>query len=223
MTLMPAVLPAVCTCRVPWNDDGRRMSPSPPTRSVPVLGTPSLPRTKCALGASSRVFLARPSRSGADSSDPPLHAVRPARITAASSGAAARRNSMSTSPARPARPPGCTAADSSAPHGSDAGAGPCLDLRGDLRLVLVREELQRRRQLGQPGLLGGEGAEGVAGGDAVIGPVHDGDLVAGADLARVQDTEVGPAGAVGGEPLDQVRHVPEALEVGARDPGGGHL
>src|SRR4051812_42691485 len=212
MTLMSAVLPELWTCSVPWNDDGRRMSPFPPTRRVPVGGAPSLCSTKCALGVSSKVLLARASRSGADSSEPPLQAGRPAStIIAANSGAATRRSSMATSPSRPASPSGRTAADSSVPRRSDAGAGPCRDPSRDRRLVLVRQESQRRRQLGQPVLLGREGPEGITGGDAVVGPVHDVHGVARPDVPGLQHPQVGTAGAAGGEALDQPRHAPEAL------------
>src|SRR4051812_856685 len=141
MTLRSAVVPLVCTFSVPWNEAGRSMSPVPPTSSVPVSGAPSLVRTKCALSAASRVFLAFASRSGADVLElpPPLH---PARTTAATSGTTARRSSMT--------PPSPCGPDSSARGRSGAGAGPCGDAPPQPGQVLVREELQGGFQLGQP-------------------------------------------------------------------------
>jgi hypothetical protein len=78
------------------------MSPSPPISRVPLSGAFSLPRTKCALLASSRVVLASASRSAADSPEssdpsPPLHAAS-ATTVSASSGTPRRRSDMATLP-----------------------------------------------------------------------------------------------------------------------------
>src|SRR4051794_10776450 len=191
------------------------MSPLPPTRNVPVLGTPSLSSTKCALGASSRVFFARLSRSGADSSDPPLQLTRPASTAAASSGATARRSGMD--------PPPRVGADSSAPGRSGAGAGTRGDPLRHLRLGPEREEGQRGLQLGESVLLGRGDPEGLAHRHPVAGALDDRDVVAGPELAGSQDPEVGAGGAARGEALHQVGDAPVPGEAGARSAPGGHL
>src|SRR3954470_11088422 len=144
------------------------MSPSPPRTPLAVAGAPLLASWKCTLGAPSRVFLARASRSCADSPGcdevPPLPAG-PATSRAASSGTPARRSQPRSGIVAPPRGtsawhlrvapgPRRTGQDGSAPGRSDGGAGPRGDLGGDLRLVPERKEAQRRRQLGQPSWLG---------------------------------------------------------------------
>src|SRR5215213_3362601 len=221
MTSTSTAVPADTTRSAPSKESGRRRSPSPPSNPVPPSGAFSLSRTKWTLLASSSTFLARASRSGADSSDPPLQATSPgpANRTTASS-VTARRGNMSTS-RRPAYLP--VRRDSSAPQRSAAGARPCLNLRRELRLILEGQVPERRCELRQPRLLRGDHPERPPGADPVIGPEHHLDRVAGPDIARFEDAQVGTRGAVRAEPLHEVGHVPEAGEVGARDPWGGDL
>src|SRR4051812_45732289 len=145
MTLRSTVEPAACTFSVPWKDEGRAMSPWPPVRRVPVDGAPELVSTKWTVFVESRVFLAFASRSGAEALEPPP--VQPARTGSATSVAisasAARRSSTTDLPDGRASPEPLPA-DSSAPCGSDAGAGPSVDLLPEARLVLVRQVVQHR-------------------------------------------------------------------------------
>src|SRR5271157_821685 len=59
--------------------------------------------------------------------------------------------------------------------------------------------------------------------DLVLRPVHDLDLVAGADLAGLDHPQVGAGPAGLREPLDPASLRHPALEGGARNPGAGHL
>src|SRR4051794_1442033 len=230
MTLRSTFEPTAWTFRVPWNDDGRAMSPSPPVRIVPVAGAPVLVRTKWTVFVASRVFFALASSSVAESPDPPP--VQPARTGSASSTAisanAARRSSTTDLPDGRAGPEPLPA-DSSALFRSAAGtdprgdAGPLRDLGRQSGLVLDREVPQGRLELRQAGLLGRAHPEGLPDGDAVVGADHDVDGVARSEVPGLEHAEVDPGRPTGGEPLDQPRHAPEALEVGARDPEGGDL
>src|SRR3954468_6025731 len=166
MTLRSTFEPTAWTFRVPWNDDGRAMSPSPPVRIVPVAGAPVLVRTKWTVLVESRVFFALASRSGAESLDPPP--VQPARTGSATSTAisasAARRSSTTALPDGRASPEPLPA-DSSAPFRSAAGTDPrgggraLRDLRRQPGLVLDGQVAQGRLELRQAGLLGRAHAE----------------------------------------------------------------
>ena len=73
-------------------------------------------------------------------------------------------------------------------------------------------------QPGQQVRLHGQRPERQGDGDVVIGPVHDLDLVAGLDFARLDHPEVGPGHGGQREPLDPAALRQPALEGAARDP-----